>query len=117
MSANAHHAATGLGFLGHLVGRTQLRAMQSPLPILERRRPGIFEPRTHVAATILDLVETAGAADVPDTSSLRRPAAPAVQPAAPATHRAMPTASLPSMTTAPDRIRPATPAPAAAVAT
>ena len=116
MSANAHHDAAGLGFLGHLVGRTQLRATQSPLPILERRRPGIFEPRTHVAATTLDLVETAGAADVSDTSSLRRPAAPAVQPTAPATHRAMPTVLPPPTTTALDRIRVATPAPAAAVA-
>lgn len=117
MSANANHDAAGLGFLGHLVGRTQLRATQSPLPILERRRPGIFEPRTHVPATTLDLVETAGAADVSDTSSLRRTAAPAAQPAAPTTHSAIPAASLPSMTTAPDRIRPATPAPAAAIAT
>ena len=117
MSANAHHDAAGLGFLGHLVGRTQLRATQSPLPILERRRPGIFEPRTHAPATTLDLVETAGAANVSDTSSLRRTAAPAAQPAAPTTHSAIPAASLPSMTTAPDRIRPATPAPAAAIAT
>lgn len=117
MSANAHHDAAGLGFLGHLVGRTQLRAMQSPLPILERRRPGIFEPRTQVPATTLDLVETADAADVSDTSSLRRPATPAAQTAAQPTHRTMPTASLPPMTTAPDRIRPATPATAAAVAT
>ena len=117
MSANAHHDAAGLGFLGHLVGRTQLRATQSPLPILERRRPGIFEPRTHVPATTLDLVETAGAADVSDASSLRRPATPAAQPAAQPTHNAMPTASLPPMTTTPDRIRAATPAPAAAIAT
>jgi hypothetical protein len=118
MSANPHHDAAGLGFLGHLVGRTQLHATQSPLPlpILERRRPGIFEPRTHVPATTLDLVETAGAADVSDTSSLRRPAAPAAQPTAPAIHRAMPTVSPPPMTTALDRIRVATPTPVAAVA-
>lgn len=116
MSANAHHDAAGLGFLGHLVGRTQLRATQSPLPILERRRPGIFEPRTHVPATTLDLVETAGAADVSDTSSLRPPAAPAVQPTSPTTHRAMPTVLPPPITTALDHIQVATPSPVAAVA-
>lgn len=116
MSADALHDAAGLGFLGHLVGRTQQRATQSPLPILERRRPGIFEPRAHAAATSHDLFETVDAAGVLATSSLRPPTTPAVQPIAPTTHRAMPAASLPAMTTALDRIRPATPAPVAAAA-
>ena len=49
-------------------------------PILERRRPGIFEPRAPVAGTALDIAATTVA---PSADSFSRAAAPAPQPPSP----------------------------------
>jgi hypothetical protein len=81
MSTDAPHIAAGRSFLGNLVERTQPRASPTPLPILERRRPGIFEPRGPSPANRLDITETTIA---PSAPSLSRVAAPAMQPPAPA---------------------------------
>jgi hypothetical protein len=81
MSTDAPQVAAGRSFLGNLVERTQQRASPTPLPILERRRPGIFEPREPSPANRLDITETTL---VPSASSFTRVAEPAMQPPAPA---------------------------------
>ncbi len=91
MSADRSHGAIDLGFLGHLVERTQPQATPMRTPILERRRPGIFEPRAPVAAAALDIEETTVE---PRVSSLTRAAAPAMQ--APSYAPQAPTSDTPS---------------------
>jgi hypothetical protein len=79
MSAESPRDAVGGGFLGHLVARLQPRASQTAMPTLERRRPGIFEPRGPTPAAALDLMETTVA---PSASSLTRATPPPVQSSA-----------------------------------
>ena len=76
MSANAAHDAIGPGFLSHLVARHQRPATMVQSAVLERRRPGIFEPRSPASATTLDIVETTVA---PGAALFSRAAVPAPQ--------------------------------------
>lgn len=78
MSADVSHVAIGRGFLGHLVERTQGQATLIQTPILERRRPGIFEPRTPAPANTLDIAETTVASGA--SSFIRAPAPPIQTP-------------------------------------
>ena len=80
MSADLPHDALGQGFLGHLVERVQPKTTQMQIPTLERRRPGIFEPRAPVAATALDIAETRVA---PSASSFSRATTPTLQAPSP----------------------------------
>ena len=63
MSAERPHGALDGGFLGHLVARLQPRASRIAMPTLERRRPGIFEPRGPAPAATRDFTETTVAPD------------------------------------------------------
>lgn len=76
MSANASHDVIGQGFLSHLVARNQRPASMVQGAVLERRRPGIFEPRSPASATTLDFVETTVA---PGAALFSRAAVPAPQ--------------------------------------
>ena len=79
MSVERPHGGIDGGFLTHLVVRIQPRASQTAMPTLERRRPGIFEPRGTSPATTLDLMETTVA---PSASSFATAPTPTIQPPA-----------------------------------
>ncbi len=95
MSVDRSHDAVDLGFLGHLIERTQPQTMQIRTPILERRRPGIFEPRAPVASAAIDIED---AIVEPSVSSLTRIAVPAAQASSHASAIAAPSLVLKTIT-------------------
>ncbi|MBL0163866.1 MAG: hypothetical protein IPP82_09570 [Xanthomonadales bacterium] len=103
MSSDVAHDTVGRGFLGNLVERTQGPTTALQMPMLERRRPGIFEPRASGSAQPLERIETVIR---PDTSTF----APAMAPStAPQSTRATPKAT--SSATVPAPVNSAAPAP------
>ena len=82
MSARGRHDGMGIGagFLGHLAARVQPRATHAPLSTLERRRPGLFEPRTRPSGTSLDIVDMVDTVAGPVAPSHPQQAVPAASP-------------------------------------
>lgn len=96
MSKGAPHDTADSGFLGHLIARNRPHVAQAPLPTLERRRPGLFEPRTRMPATALDTTLDKRETRVrPSLSSAASDGAPAMRHAEPASSTRIPAVSAP----------------------
>lgn len=101
-------ASAGTGFLGHLVARVQAHAHHTPLSMLERRRPGLFEPRTRLPGSALETVDTVDAG-TPSVAVPAMPSAPQSQAAISALRIATPPVAAPAATSAARNAQVATP--------